>query len=273
MTTEQIDQIDAVAKILSQSKSILCITGAGLSANSGLPTYRGTGGLYSGSSGDGPAMEELLTTAGLTTSPEKIWQHFSIIEQSCRQAEPNRGHQVIAQMEPCFERFWVLTQNIDSLHGKAGSQNVIAIHGDIHQIRCTACTHHQSVDDYSTFEQEEPRCPACGAWLRPDVVLFGEELPRRQLDLYSKEIDAGFDVILSIGTSSQFDYIYNPVLDAELFDRLTVEINPQRTQISDCVSVRIEMEAAACLEEIWQRFLVYAAPHSRSTLSSSIRQR
>lgn len=246
--------IDEVVDYLKSSRSVLVITGAGLSADSGLPTYRGRGGLYDAfPAGEGLTMEQVLSAEGLNSDPARIWRHLGQVEHSCRGSRPNRGHAVIAAMEQEFERCWVLTQNIDGLHQQAGSHNVISIHGNLHEVRCCACDYQSRVRDYAELGTS-PHCPSCGASLRPDVVLFGEHLNRKAVGLYEREIPEPFDMVFSIGTTSLFPYIREPVLDAALFDRPTVEINPEETEVSDVVTVRLPERAEACLERIWQRY-------------------
>lgn len=253
--------IEVVAELLRRSRSLLLITGAGLSADSGLPTYRGSGGLYSAdphadaeTDGVKPPIEELLSAEGMRRDPQAIWRHLGRVEEACRDATPNRGHAVIAAMEQAFERVWVLTQNVDGFHQRAGSTNVISIHGNVHQLRCTACSHRAKVESYAELDSIPPLCPSCGAMLRPDVVLFGETLDPVAVELYSRELQEPFDLVFSIGTSSLFDYIIEPVLDAIRSNRPSVEINPETTQISDLVSLHLPIGAEEALVAIWEQF-------------------
>lgn len=244
-------QIQQVVELLHGCRSILFITGAGLSADSGLPTYRGIGGLYENrDTEDNRPIEEVLSGQGLLARPELAWKHLLQIEQGCRGARPNRGHDVIAQMERHFERVWVLTQNVDGFHRRAGSRQVIDIHGDLHEIRCLSCSYERSVDDYAGFSLP-PRCPECEAVLRPKVVLFGEQLPMRQLATYYAEIPRGFDLIFSIGTTSVFPYIAEPVVAAWHDRKPCVEINPGDTEVSGFATIKLRLGAAAALEAIW----------------------
>ena len=246
--------IAEVVDLLRRSRSILFITGAGLSADSGLPTYRGIGGLYeSRDPEENIPIEFLLTREALEAHPERTWKYLLQIEQACRGARPNRGHEVIAAIETRFDRVWVLTQNVDGFHRQAGSRNVIDIHGDLHHIRCMRCRYRQPVDDYSGFSMP-PRCPNCGGVLRPDVVLFGEELPARQVASYQAETRRGFDLVVSVGTTSVFPYISAPVLDAYHFRKPSVEINPGETDVSEFVTVKLPLGAASALDAIWRAY-------------------
>jgi NAD-dependent deacetylase len=255
LSPNNLELIDAVVALLHRSRSLLLITGAGLSADSGLPTYRGSGGLYATDpEADGPPIEELLSAEGMRRDPQAVWRHLGRVEQACRDATPNRGHAVIAAMEQEFERVWVLTQNVDGFHQRAGSRHVIAIHGNLHTLRCCSCSYRTSVESFAGLDPLPPTCPACGGMLRPDVVLFGEHLDQDNLDLYYREVNRAFDLVISIGTSSLFDYIMEPVIDAALFERASVEINPEPTQISELVTLRLPLGAEAALVAIWERY-------------------
>jgi NAD-dependent deacetylase len=254
ITAEVEQHIDEVVNLLLKSRSLLVITGAGLSADSGLPTYRGSGGLYKNDVDEqGISIEEILSLEGFCRDPSSVWRHIGQVENSCRNVQPNRGHYVIAAMEHRFERFWVLTQNVDGFHQRAGSRNVISIHGNIHNLRCTSCDYRTTIESYAGLDLV-PHCPLCDRLIRPDVVLFGERLNQDAIKLYDHEMDQPFDIVFTVGTSSLFTYIRNPVIGAALLDRPTVEINPERTEVSDIVQFRLPLRAEQALDEIWSRF-------------------
>lgn len=190
------DKIEKVISLLNGCKSILFITGAGISAESGLPTYRGIGGLYNDkATEDGIPIEMALAGETLQNHPEITWKYLLKIEQRCRQATYNRAHEVIAQMEQHFKRVWVLTQNIDGFHQRAGSKNVVDIHGDAHKLVCPSCGWHAVVDDYRGVSIP-PLCPECKNIVRPDVVFFGEMLPADKTQLLMRELEIGFDIYI-----------------------------------------------------------------------------
>lgn len=254
LAAADLDRIRQVVDLMRASHSILFITGAGLSADSGLPTYRGVGGLYEGrEAAEGLRIEELLSGACFQVRPQLTWKYLLEIEKAGRGARPNLGHQVMAEAEAYFERVWVLTQNVDGLHRQAGSRNIIDIHGDLHRLRCVRCEFAEVVADY-THLAFPPRCPDCQGLLRPDVVLFGERLPERQLAVYETETRRGFDLVFSIGTTSVFPYIAAPVLDAHHFRKPSVEINPGDTDVSEFATVRLRLGAAPALAAIWTAF-------------------
>jgi NAD-dependent deacetylase len=246
------EAIAQIAGLLKNCKSILFITGAGISADSGLPTYRGIGGLYNDQvTEEGIPIEMALAGETLRKRPEVTWKYFSQIEKNCRNAKFNRGHEVIAEMEKRFERVWVLTQNIDGFHRAAGSRNIIDIHGDMHKLACTSCGWRGVVKDYSEIDIP-PGCPDCAAIARPEVVFFGEMLPEDKLAVLERELTRGFDIYFSIGTSSVFPYISQPMVAANHLGRPTIEINPEDTEISDLVDIKLRMRAAEALERIWR---------------------
>jgi len=254
------DLVTAVARALSKAQSALFITGAGLSADSGLPTYRGIGGLYEDSgTEEGLAIEDALSGRMMETRPEVCWKYIHQIESACRGAGPNRGHEVMAELEGRMNRVWVLTQNVDALHRRAGSQNVIEVHGDVHRLMCTKCSYRDTVEDYAGLDTP-PLCPECGAVVRPEVVLFGEMLPGAAMRSLARVLAQGFDVVLSVGTSSLFPYIAHPVMVARAMGRATVEINPGETPVSRIVNHRLQEGAARALDKVLARYLELAAP-------------
>jgi len=246
-------ELDRVVSYLRDANSVLFITGAGISADSGLPTYRGIGGLYEDvDTPEGITIEEALSGTMLETNPVLTWKHIHQIEAACRGASFNRAHAMIAEAEHRYERAWVLTQNVDGFHRQAGSRNVIDIHGDIHSLSCTACAYQTTVDDYSALSPL-PSCPECSAHLRPDVVLFGELLPFHKVELMQTELEKGFDVVFSIGTTSAFPYIARPVLEAKHNGKPTVEINPGVTLLSGEDDARHPLRAVESCEALWAR--------------------
>jgi NAD-dependent deacetylase len=246
------ETVARTVEILRRCRSLLFITGAGLSADSGLPTYRGIGGLYNAAHPEeGIPIEEILSGEMMAARPELTWKYLGQIERAARGARSNRGHQVIAEMESRFPRVWTLTQNIDGFHRQAGSKNVLEIHGSLHDLACPACDFSQHVADYSGLTIP-PRCPECGAMLRPKVVLFGEMLPTDVVETLEEQLDIGFDAVLSVGTTSVFPYIAGPVQMARGLGWATVEINPDETRVSQLVDVKIAQGAAVALEAVWQ---------------------
>lgn len=236
--------IEALADLLHEDPEVLFITGAGLSADSGLPTYRGIGGLYGDRDVDeGVSIEEALSGSMFRRNPGLTWKYVHQIEGACRGASPNRGHRVMAALEQRLTRCWTLTQNVDGLHRAAGATNVIEIHGDVHDLLCTRCSWTEWVTDYSDVGPL-PLCPDCDSVVRPKVVLFGEMLPDDAVEALHRELGRGFGMVFSVGTSALFPYIAGPVFQAAAMGVPTVEINPGRSEISDVVRWRFECGAA-----------------------------
>lgn len=252
LTETQVAAIDDIAASLRNVQRILFVTGAGMSADSGLPTYRGIGGLYDGTlTEDGIAIEDALSGTMMARAPRVTWKYLLQIEQACRGARYNRGHEVVAALEDRRE-VWVLTQNIDGFHRAAGSRNLIEIHGDLYDLRCVRCEHQVRVESFQDMEVP-PVCSRCGASCRPDVVLFGEMLPTRAVDRLMEELGRGFDAVFSVGTSSVFPYIAAPMAMAAELGWLSVEINPVKTRVSPLATHRIRAGAAESLDALWSR--------------------
>jgi NAD-dependent deacetylase len=245
--------LEIVAQRLVRARRVLFITGAGLSADSGMPTYRGVGGLYEDDgTEEGVPIEEALSGRMLRRDPSLCWKHIAGIERACRGATANEGHRVIAALQDRLERCCVLTQNVDGFHRDAGSTDVIEIHGTVHELQCTGarCGWSDRVKDYSHLTiPPAPRCPrpACGAVIRPNVVLFGEMLPGAAVAQLREALTGGFDLVFSIGTTSAFPYIAGPVIEARHRGTPTVEINPADTEVSRFVQYRLRSGAADTL--------------------------
>jgi len=229
---------------------VLFVTGAGISADSGLPTYRGIGGLYEQEITDeGLPIEVMLSGDMFRRDPSVTWKYIHQIESACRDARPNRAHEAIALLERRIDRVWTLTQNVDGLHRAAGSQRVIDIHGDVHRLVCTRCGHRWRVKNYAGLDIP-PSCPECASLVRPEVVLFGEMLPFDRSKLLQEQLLRGFDAVFSIGTTSVFPYIAEPILDARRRGVLTVEINPSGSEVSHIVDYRLRAGAAEMMDAL-----------------------
>lgn len=249
----------ALARELVLARRVLVITGAGLSADSGLPTYRGVGGLYdSGTTVDGVTIEEALSGDMLRTRPELCWKYLAEIEHACRGRKPNSGHEALAALAPRYRQFTVLTQNVDGFHRRAGSADLIEIHGNLRRLHCVFCPYEQEVEDYAGLAIP-PSCPYCAGLVRPAVVLFGEALPERELQRLHRVVEQGVDLVISIGTTSVFPYIAQPVIAAARRGIPTAEINPGSSEVSHLVRHRIRERAAPALQQLRQLVLEQAA--------------
>lgn len=255
MTAER--KIAEVAGLIRKSERILFVTGAGISVDSGLPTYRGVGGLYDGQvTEEGIAIEEILSHEMFERRPELTWKYLWEVGEACRGAKPNRAHEVIAELERRKERVVVMTQNVDGLHRSAGSTDLIEVHGRADRVFCTGCDFRCEAEQLVAAAATDklslpPLCPECEAVLHPDVVLFGEMLPEEAMARIRQLPEIGFELVVSVGTSSQFFYITEPIRLAKEFGIPTVEINPAETDISAIVDFHLQGGAAETLEQLW----------------------
>lgn len=231
------DMLDAVAILLTQAKSALFITGPGLSVDSGLVQYRGLPGLVRKKPEDGKLIELAMSVDTLTNKPGVTWKYLLEMDQHVRNAQPNRGHDFIALLEKKLPRLTVMTINIDRLHQRAGSKNVIEMHGALHDLLCTRCEISQRTTGFHTMDIP-PVCKSCGSVLRPDMPLFGEALPADPFTRLQAELDAGFDLVFSVGVGTMFPYIARPILVAKSEGVPTIEIGSAQTDVSDVVDFR-----------------------------------
>ncbi len=242
-----IPAIEAVAERLLEAERVLFITGAGISADSGLPTYRGIGGLYNDRHTDeGLPIEVALSAEVMRKTPAITWKYLAQIEAACRAAQPNAAHEAIARLQQ-HRQVTVLTQNIDGFHRRAGSHDLIEIHGNLFDLYCGQCGHEAHVPDYSGLDKLPPPCPECGHFLRPRVVLFNEMLPEAALGRLYETMERGYDLVFSVGTTSVFPYIAEPFRIARRVGALAVEINPADTEVSHYADIRWRCGAAEAL--------------------------
>ena len=262
-------KLEAIAAELRQVNRALFITGAGISADSGLPTYRGVGGLYNTeNTEEGYPIEQCLSASMFRVRPDITWKYMRQIGEAVIQCQPNPAHRIIAQWEKEFAsrggKVVVLTQNIDSYHRLAGSENVLEIHGSMEEFFCTKCTwtvlSDLQVDSSVSLENRlkefagdsVPQCPKCGAVIRPRIVMFEEMLPSAVLMQFHEEFDDGngFDIVFSIGTSAMFPYITGPVYQAIRCGKTTVEINPAMEELSHRVAYYLPTGAVDALTRL-----------------------
>jgi NAD-dependent deacetylase len=229
--------LDAVGVLLTQARSALFITGSALTADSGVPHFRGIPGLLRRKPEDGKLFEAALAIETLRDKPGTTWKYLLDMDIAVRAAQPNRGHEVLAMLERQLPRVAIMTVNVDRLHQRAGSKNVIEMHGALHDLLCSRCelsTRHERFDRIDL----PPRCKACGNILRPDMPLFGEALPADPFTRLQAELDEGFDIVVAVGVNTMFPYLARPLLVAKSEGIPTVEIGPQHTDVSDVVDFR-----------------------------------
>lgn len=185
---------------LTPSSRVLVLTGAGVSAESGVPTFRGSNGLW-----EGHRVEQVASPEGFEADPALVWRFYGLRREGAAKVQPNPGHLALAKLEAQLgDRFFLATQNVDGLHARAGSRRLVAIHGELFQSRCVACD--EPFDDTRTYLGEAlPTCADCGQLLRPHIVWFGELLNPDHLQRIGSFIArAGKDLhFLAVGTSGQ----------------------------------------------------------------------
>jgi NAD-dependent deacetylase len=233
---------DRVAHRLRTARRVLALTGAGISAESGIPTFRGRDGWWRK---EDPA--RLATQAAFDRDPAYVWEWYQYRRGLVADAAPNPGHLALAALDAGRDLL-VATQNVDDLHERAGSRHITHIHGSLWNVRCEGCRQERH-DTTHPFPALPPRCD-CGALLRPAVVWFGEMLPTGPLERIDRFIQDGVDVALVVGTEATFGYIQAFALAARRAGALLVEVNPGRTALSDAVDVRIEGTAGEVLPEL-----------------------
>ncbi len=239
---------------LSKVRTVGAITGAGVSAESGIQTYRGQGGLYDDPE-EGDRTVESLSGSTLRADPGRTWRAVAGLARMAQDAVPNPAHRALANLEDRLDHFVLLTQNVDGLHKMAGSRNIIDIHGDVFATRCMSCGDEGRLDR-ETLQQlnDAPSCDRCYGVLRPDAVLFGESLPHEKLTRIYEEFHAHPpDLILVIGTSAMFPYISSPIHSARRQGRITVEVNPEPTVLTDKVDYSLRGPAGLILPALVDR--------------------
>jgi NAD-dependent deacetylase len=211
-----------LAGTLNPRLKVAVLTGAGVSAESGIPTFRGNDGLW-----ENARIEEVATPEGFNRNPSKVWEFYRLRQEAMERCLPNPGHKTLAAMQDYFFNFTLITQNIDSLHQKAGSRGVLELHGNIWRARCTK---ENKLTAYKISKESMPLC-ACGALLRPDIVWFGEALPHDILEqawLASQNCEA----FISIGTSALVYPAAGLPITAKQKGALLIEINLEPTPLT-----------------------------------------
>ena len=242
--------MDRLIEKLRTAKCVTVVTGAGVSAASGVPTFRGDGGLWKSF-----RPEELATPGAFERDPQTVWEWYDWRRQLIAAAKPNAAHDVLAAWERRFPHYTLVTQNVDGLHERAGSTQVVRYHGSIWEMRCAgvvaglkACAIPWE-DHRAPLPELPPRCPNCGGLARPGVVWFGEPIPPSAARDASRAA-AECDVFLTIGTSSLVYPAAGLVQEAARGGAFTAEINPAATDASALVDVAIAAPAEIALPAI-----------------------
>ena len=237
-----------LAERLSRARRVTAITGAGVSAASGIPTFRGAQGLWRSF-----RPEELATPEAFARDPGTVWEWYAWRRELVSRARPNRAHEILAGWSRSrrFERFALVTQNVDGLHERAGTRGVIRFHGSLFEVGCwNACrgSPRRWPDERVPFPEMPPRCPHCGGLLRPGVVWFGEAIPPEALSASLDALDC--DVCLVVGTSSVVYPAAGLAAEAKRRGAFTVEVNPEATDVSASLDLAIAAPAEVALDEV-----------------------
>jgi len=230
---------------LKSAKSIIFFTGAGISAESGIETFRGKGGLWNKMSA-----QELASFDGFMQNPNLVWEWYQYRRKIVRETKPNAGHKTIAEVEKYFDKVTVITQNVDNLHKRAGSSNILELHGNIERNYCMDCKTFYGVEKFLEAE-EAPKCEKCGGMIRPDVVWFGEVLPQNIFAEAERKATES-DICFIVGTSAVvYPAAYIPIA-AKKGGSTLVEINIESTEITRVVDFSIMGKAGTVLPEIFK---------------------
>jgi NAD-dependent deacetylase len=244
------DAIREAAKILRGSRLPTILTGAGVSKESGIPTFRDAlEGLWARYN---PA--ELASPRAFATNPKLVWDFYEMRRERMRPAQPNPGHYALAELAKHYEHLPLITQNIDDLHERAGSKSVIHLHGLIAENKCSAaCLGEPTLIEVSSLTQvrddEPPRCPHCSAFVRPNVVWFGEMLPRDALAAAMQAVHST-DVMVVVGTSGVVSPAADMPYQAKQRGAKIIEFNPFPSEITPLADLWVEAPSGESLPRV-----------------------
>jgi NAD-dependent deacetylase len=219
---------EELKSLLIDSRKVCVLTGAGVSAESGIPTFRGGGNSVVW---NGMPFEQISSVQMVRKDLDAVWEWFDYRRGLYKECQPNAAHFALAEWQKRYDEFTLVTQNVDGLHERAGSKNVIELHGNINRAKCIDCrkTHQLNAE---IIPHQPTNCDKCGAKLRPDVVLFGEMLPVGAFETAEKSANS-CEILFIIGTSA---FVYPAIGLAELAKYAgakLVEINPEETLMTD----------------------------------------
>jgi NAD-dependent deacetylase len=215
------EELEKLKELLKKARRVSVLTGAGISAESGVPTFRGEEGLWKQH-----RATDLATPQAFAKDPALVWEFYNWRRRLLAQVTYNRGHSALVILEDHVPKFTLITQNVDGLHSMAGSRNVLEIHGNIWEVLCTACR--RVLLDRSPDMGPLPKCEYCGELLRPNVIWFGESLVS---DLLDKALEASrsSDVMLSVGTSAAVEPAASLAIEAKSSGAVLAEVNLETT--------------------------------------------
>jgi NAD-dependent deacetylase len=234
--------VDQARQWFESASSVVVLTGAGISAESGVPTFRGPGGLWKQF-----RAEDLATPEAFERDPRLVWEWYDSRRTALAGVQPNAGHLALAELERRKPRFTLATQNVDGLHDRAGSRNVVKLHGDIWTMRCLRCGCERR-DERTPLPELPPRCD-CGGLLRPGVVWFGESLPRGAWER-AEEATREADLLLVVGTSATVYPAAGLVPLAISSGARVIECNMEETPFSSAVDRSFRGPAGELLPQL-----------------------
>ena len=238
-----IDIPEILIEKLKVAGYVAVLTGAGVSAESGIKTFRDPDGLWAKLN-----PQELASVDGFMANPELVWSWYQHRVEIVNSSKPNPGHYAIAGMEKLFPKFTLITQNVDRLHQKSGSTKVLELHGNIVENHCFDCKE-EFFGAINLPDKQLPRCPLCGGRIRPSVVWFGEMLPAETLE-DATDAASDCDVFISVGTSAEVYPAANLPMQAKRNGAYVVEVNPNITAISNYVDLKIPYPSGVALPVI-----------------------
>ncbi|MEF8873366.1 MAG: NAD-dependent deacylase [Candidatus Thermoplasmatota archaeon] len=236
--------MDKAVKAIKRADRIAVLTGAGMSVESGIAPFRGEDGLWNEFD-----PQEYATLSAFKRNPEKSWELFRLQIEECLSADPHEGHRSLVELEDHGLKA-VVTQNVDGLHQEAGSETVLELHGTLAELVCPSCGSREETEDHldEIIDGNIPRCE-CGSMLRPDVVLFGESLPRETLRRSQRNAEET-DLLISIGTSAVVQPAASIPTLAERTGSVLIEINPEKTPLTPRADHFLEGKAGEKLPEL-----------------------
>src|SRR5215472_9009649 len=229
---------------------VFVLTGAGVSAESGIPTFRGKNGYWRNFD-----PTRLATLEAFERDPKLVWEWYRGRRERVRGARPNAAHEAVARLAHHTDEFLLVTQNVDDLHVRAGmpAEKMVQIHGDIFITRCSRCDFERRDYEYEHEQEQEhvmPRCSKCDALMRPGVVWFGEQLPWSEVQRVENFLSRGAcDVVIVAGTTATFGYIIDWALRASCGGEL-IEVNPEETPLSRFATRLVRDSAAVALPRL-----------------------
>lgn len=242
MTNQSIDKLDFLARRVLDAKKIGFLTGAGVSKESGVPTFRDADGLWNKF-----RPEELANATAFRNDPHMVWQWYNWRRKLINEVKPNPGHYAIVELEKISEGFLLITQNVDDLHRVAGSESVVELHGNIQVNKCFSCG--KVIEGELDFDNDNiPHCE-CGGLARPGVVWFGEMLPEDAI-ISASNWTQECDLFFSVGTSTAVFPAAGLPYEAKKNGAYLIEINPQPTDLTPFADVSIQAPSGEVLPKI-----------------------